>query len=179
MLVHYDNLGYRNWATGIRENLFLNGFGYVWEAQCVNHPKLFLIQYLNRLKDQYMQIWRSRCETNKKLSLYLQYKTTFTKETYVSLINIAKFRSLFASFRGSSHSLSIETGRHHGIERDNRICPYCDCYVEDEYHFVMICPLYNNIRSNYIRNYFTANPSVEEFCSLMSSNDKDLHNLAM
>ena len=87
--------------------------------------------------------------------------------------------SLFASFRGSSHSLSIETGRHHGIERDNRICPYCDCYVEDEYHFVMICPLYNNIRSNYIRNYFTANPYVENVCSLMSSNDKDLHNLAM
>ena len=97
-----------------------------------------------------MQIWRSRCEINKKLSLYVQFKTTFTKENYVSVINIAKFRSLFASFRGSSHSLSIETGRHYSIERENRMCPYCDCYIEDEYHFVMTCPLYSNLRSNYI-----------------------------
>ena len=33
MLVYYDNLGYENWVTDVKRNLYSNGIGYIWEAQ--------------------------------------------------------------------------------------------------------------------------------------------------
>ena len=43
----------------------------------------------------------------------------------------------------------IEKGRHlkPKLERDNRKCPYCVECVEDECHFIIQCPLYNNNRN--------------------------------
>jgi hypothetical protein len=48
----------------------------------------------------------------------------------------------------------IEKGRHFGIKREFRDCPYCDGCVEDEYHFMLLCPLYSNIRCKYIPNTY-------------------------
>ena len=41
MLMYFDNLGFNNWASDVRLNLYRNGFGYVWEEQIVISPKLF------------------------------------------------------------------------------------------------------------------------------------------
>ena len=54
MLLYYDRIGYKNWVTNVRCNLYTNGFGYIWEAQNVVNPKLFLLQYVQKLKDQFM-----------------------------------------------------------------------------------------------------------------------------
>lgn len=56
MLKVYDNLGYVNWATNVRLNLYKNGFGYIWESQCVVDKEIFLCDYKQRLKDQYIQM---------------------------------------------------------------------------------------------------------------------------
>jgi hypothetical protein len=34
----------------------------------------------------------------------------------------------------------IELGRHNKTDINNRICPLCKNGVEDEYHFIMLCP---------------------------------------
>jgi hypothetical protein len=80
---------------------------------------------------------------NKKLTYYSSYKTRFTVEYYVHVLDIVNFRKCFASFRCSVHNLLIETGRHYGLNREERICPYCET-VEDEFHLMLICPLYND-----------------------------------
>ena len=49
MLRHYDRLGYKNWVTDLRHNLYNNGFGYVWEAQGVASSTLFVYEYIQRL----------------------------------------------------------------------------------------------------------------------------------
>jgi hypothetical protein len=61
MLKNYDNMSYQNWATDVRVHLFSNGYGFVWNYQRVDNPKLFLLQYTQRLKDQYVQKWRNKC----------------------------------------------------------------------------------------------------------------------
>ena len=67
MLKHYDRLGYKKWVTDLRHNLYNNGFGYVWEAQGVASSTLFVYEYIQRLKDQYVQNWRTKCSDNSKL----------------------------------------------------------------------------------------------------------------
>ena len=84
------------------------------------------------------------------------------------------------NFRCSSHGLMIEKGRYYGLERDFRCCPYCEVLVEDEYHFLLICPLYTEIREKFLPNTFTNQPSEDKFLKLMSSgNETVIRNCAM
>ena len=129
----------------------------IYIVTAVDNVKLLVFMYTNRLKGQYLHIWRARCIENKKLSLYTHYKTNLTTEPYVDVLDIAKFRKGFASFRCSVHNLSIETGRHYGIQRE---IPYCECYIEDEFHFLLICPLYTVIRNVYIAKYYREYPTI-------------------
>ena len=60
-----------------------------------------------------------------------------------------KLRISLSKLRLSSHKLLIETGRYgrNRIERAERhCCIYNSTDLEDEYHFVIICPVYENIR---------------------------------
>ena len=54
--------------------------------------------------------------------------------------------------RLSSHSLSMETGRYQGINTVNRLCQFCKSDVEDEFHFVLKCPVYDCFRKLYVKS---------------------------
>ena len=180
MLLHLDNLGYSNWVTAVRLNLSSNGYGYIWENQHVDNEKNFLYHYTQRLKDQYIQKWRAGCIDSIKLSNYYGYKEFFCCESYIELINIDKFRSCLANFRSGSHSLMSEKGRYDDVPREFRFCVYCDGIVEDEIHFLLICPLYSNLREVYIDDRFTSNANTWSFLRIMSCrNEIVIRNLAM
>ena len=72
MMKFFDSVGHKNWVTSVRTNLYQNGFGYVWELQTVDRPKLFVYEYVERLKDQYKQEWMSQCALYAKLIDYTQ-----------------------------------------------------------------------------------------------------------
>jgi len=180
MLMHYDRLGYTNWVTYLRTNLYENGFGYIWESQYVPNHHLFLSEYIQRLKDQYIQNWRTSCLDKSKLKHYVGFKQDFITEKYLFVIDIAKFRACMVNFRSSAHCLMIEKGRHHSISSEFRTCPYCEGCIEDEFHFILVCPLYNNLRDKYISDTYAKHQSVDTFYRLMSSIDTDnIRNLAM
>lgn len=181
MLMLYDENGYENWATYIRTNLYSNGFGYVWESQSVQNEKMFLSEYVTRLKDQYLQVWSDLCVNNNKLNkFYVFIKPTFGFEMYVNCLEFTKFKRCMANFRSSSHSLMIEKGRHIGLPRDERFCLYCKNIVEDEYHFVFICPLYTELRNTYLPKKYFSVPTLNRFHNLMASTNVNImRNLAM
>ena len=179
MLVHYDNIGHINWVTNVRNHLFLNGFGYVWLQQSVGDEKLFLANYFERLKNQYSQIWHMNCNNNRKLIVYKDFKDTFGREFYVSIIDVGKFRTALAKLRCSSHNLMIEYG-YYNIAIEERLCVYCETITEDEYHFLMICPLYAELRNKFISQHFTNNACMNSFYRLMKcENETQIKNLAM
>ena len=83
------------------------------------------------------------------------------------------FRRALTRFRISAHSQAIETGRHHNIERSNRKCIYCYMNViESEFHFMLICPLYAELRSKYLNRYYCRWPTVHKFHKLMNKQSK-------
>ena len=78
----------------------------------------------------------------------------------------------------------IETGWHKNIPRDQRNCPICKLQfgqktdIKDEYHFILICLTYRDLRKKLIKKFYWSNPSVYKFVHLLSANNvKDLCNL--
>ncbi len=64
-----------------------------------------------------------------------------------------KHRSYLAQYRCGILPLSIETGMWESMPLEDRICKMCDCLVvEDEYHFIFHCSLYNNIRYSFVQH---------------------------
>ena len=123
------------------------------------------------LEDQYIQNWYASVRETSKLEYYCQFKTSFCFEKYLDVIQNDLVRKQLSRFRLSSHSLEIEVGRYHGTARENRICKLCNGnMIESEYHFMLSCPFYRNIRNKYLRS--TSWPSQRRFISLMSSQNK-------
>lgn len=88
----------------------------------------------------------------------------FCMQSYLLiLIYLKKFRRYITKYtcRSKSHSLAIESGRYKNIARNDRKCTFCyHKDIEDVFHFLLKCPLYNSFRSRYIKNYYVKKPSV-------------------
>ena len=118
-----------------------------------------------------MQTWRENISNMPKLEYYLKFKTEFEMEQYLQKLHNKELRITFTKFRLSSHNLNIETGRYKGVERNNRICQCCNLeVVESEYHFLLICPKYAEIRKKYLNQ--TSWQTIEKFTRLMSTKSK-------
>ena len=82
-------------------------------------------------------------------------KCTFDRADYLQVLENRMFRNVTAELRLSSHTLFVETGRHRQIPRQDRKYILCNIDdVEDEYHVILICPFYNNIRITHIPSLF-------------------------
>jgi hypothetical protein len=76
-------------------------------------------------------------------------------ETYISDIRNISHRNILTRFRTSNHKLHIETGRYTRpiTPVENRICSNCNSKsVEDEIHFLMYCPKFENHSWEDLRN---------------------------
>ena len=62
----------------------------------------------------------------------------------------------------------IEKGRYSGIARSDRICMPCQLSVEGEYHFVLICDIYKDLRDKCLPRQIVQSPSVFKFNRLLS-----------
>ena len=58
-------------------------------------------------------------------------------------------------------TLEIELGRYKGLERDDRLCPFCDV-MESEEHAIYTCTAYDTIRKDYDK-LLIENPSLAMF----------------
>ena len=88
-------------------------------------------------------------------------------------LNNDSLRKWFSSFRLSLNNLDIETGRYNDIGRSNRFCKLCNQHVvETEYHFLLCCTKYTDIRNKYLGHQ--AWPSLNKFNSIIASKNKSL-----
>lgn len=133
-----------------------------------------------RIRDNHLQKWYSEINNSRKLETYALFKHDLELEKYLQLPIPIKYKTALAKFRISAHSLSIETGRYDNTPRENRLCRLCNLrQVENEYHFLIVCPQYRELRIKYLKPYFCHWPTIQKFETLKSSvSQKSLINLA-
>ena len=88
----------------------------------------------------------------KKCFLYKHIIDRISLQHYLKKCIPKKYVKYITMLRLSSHFLSMETGRYQGINTVNRLCQFCKSDVEDEFHFVLKCPLYDCFRKLYIKS---------------------------
>ena len=169
-----------NWALLVKKLLSNLGFYEVWLQQNVGDVNIFLILAKQRLKDNFVQKWNEELNQSSRAIFYRSI-ANFEFSAYLDIITVRKFRFALAKLRTSSHRLEVEMGRWARPERiafENRKCKHCQI-LEDEYHFILECPLYSNIRTLYVKRYFYTRPNMFKLTELMSSNSKkQIRNLA-
>ena len=169
-----------NWASLVKHLLLSLGFHEVWLAQGVGNYNAFMTIFKQRLTDTFIQNWHSRLHSSTRAVFYRSV-AVFQFQPYLEKINISKFQKVFSRLRMSSHRLEIEAGRWarpNSIPLDERKCRTCNA-IEDEYHFVIACSLFKEIRSKFIHKYYWKRPSMFKFVDLTnSSNQKTIRNLS-
>ena len=159
-----------NWASLVRHLLMSLGFYNVWLNQGVGNKNVFISLFKQRLTDTFIQNWQSRLN-NSTRAIFYKAIAIFRFQPYLENINILKFNQAFSKLRVASHRLEIEAGRWvrpNRIAVDERKCTFCQT-IEDEYHFVIECAMYSQLRKQYIPRYFWNRPSMFKFTELINT----------
>ncbi len=87
--------------------------------------------------------WNTNVNSKPKLRTYKTLKSSIQPELYVTCHLSRIKRSLTAQQRAGILPLNIELGRFRNIKLEDRICSLCHPNViEDEFHFILQCPLF-------------------------------------
>ena len=141
------------WSQKIKRVLDQIGLGYLWTKAHENDIEILNI-IKQRLKDIELQRWLSdvnsdvRKDANQKSKLrtYRKFKAieNYECEDYLRQVTNIRHWITLTKLRLSNHKLAIETGRYVRPYKkpEEGICPTCKKDVEDEIHFLTLCPAY-------------------------------------
>ncbi len=168
----WANIG---WIRSIKDVLDHTGLSLIWNYHFVDNSRNLSSIIENNLKDQFLQQWNSDREMSNKGKMYLSIKQDFAMEEYLRVLpsNLSRY---LCWFRTANHKLSVETGRWNKIDYDLRKCDMCTSNeIGDEYHTLLKCSAFANIRDTFIPKYFSKYPSKLKFQILMTeTRDKKL-----
>ena len=169
-----------NWFSSVKWALEAIGLSTLW-----NNPSSLSPDQVNKVvKDKVLKIfqsfWQSELTSahqgslrHSKLRTYKTFKSQLKQEKYLSVSMNFKYRKTMCKFRCNDHTLLIETGRHKGLDVNDRICKNCSLgLVEDEVHFLLVCPAYSVPRSDLLSHTSVESLTTNlQFQKIMSSND--------
>ena len=106
-------------------------------------------------------------------AITLFFKPTFGLEKY--LVNLPFcYRVALTKIRTANHKLPIEKGRYRNIPREERKCTLCNLdKVGDEFHFILECPMLNELRLKYIPQFYFRRPNFYKYSQLLSIQSKN------
>ena len=107
------------------------------------------------------------------MQMYIGFKSSLYPEKYLSLSINFKFRQILACFRTSCLPLGVEEGRCTGVMYNERYCRVCNVQkVEDEYHFLLECSVYRDLRCMYLPDYLFRQPNPCTFHRMLRLTDE-------
>ena len=160
-----------SWAGHVRKELQQCGLSEIWVNQLLIDIPSNLIK--QRITDQYKQLCYSIINISSRLTTYSSFKSDFSFEPYLQALSNPRFLMALTKFRVSAHYLAIETGQHTGTERSMRKCVLCNInVVESEFHFMLVCPFYSELRNQYLPRYYNHWPTLQKFEDLISKQSK-------
>ena len=144
----YDNcekLGHKNLVYFVKKYLSELWFFFLenWDRQIINKSSLLCIK--QRIFENVTQSLYADIENSKKRIFYNYLIDGLHIQHYLKKAIPSKYEKKNSSkLRLSSHTLAIVTGRYNKTNRNDRRCFNCSDYVEDEFHFILVCPKYND-----------------------------------
>ena len=85
-------------------------------------------------------------QNKSKLRTLRFLKQTWNLEDYLLTVGNIADRTALCKFRLSDHSLMVEKGRHDNLNKSDRMCPFCPGQIENEFHFLLKCSTYTNLK---------------------------------
>ena len=173
----YDTLSLikgRNWVKKVKALLERLGLANFWLAQRVDNENHFFRLVKQRLIDNFLQNWRARVYQSTRIELFCGIlEPDFCTPIYLYMIP-ENLRIHMSRIRCGSHRLEIETGRYRNLDRNQRLRQICNGdAVEDELHFILVCPLYNEARNRLIPLYFCDHPTKYNLYQLFKSRSRE------
>ena len=176
-----DNPNKKNWCSLLKHLLCTLGFYDAWFFQTVGDVKVFLFQVKHRITDQFLQNWTGRLNESSRAMFY-RHISTFTFQVYLNIVSVKNIRVSLTKLRVSSHRLCIETGRWNkpvSTPVNERKCLICK-ELEDEFHFILQCNMYKELRKRYIPEYYYKRPNMLKLSELFKTkNERILRNLGL
>ena len=127
----------------------------------------------------YDRFWSNEISKSSKAISFNNFKTNIALEPHLTLNFNLKHKIALSRFRLSNHALMIEKGRHLKIDKNERKCIFCENEIENEKHFLIICPIYSagrksleNICNEICTRYEHLNENQKFIYIMSNENDK-------
>ena len=135
--------------------------------------KVFYPLVKSTLKDLFLQKWANDVEQSKKCFYYRHFYARPTFQKYLKILPESAWIPIL-KFKTSNHKLPIEiySWKVTFKDRNKRFCTMCNTGdIGDEYHYLLVCPLFQEARIKFIPKSFYVKPSVFKFLQLINSEE--------
>ena len=161
------------WIKFVKNLLCSLGFPVIWYSQSFINANWIVKAVNQKLKDVFIQLWRSKIGIESDSNIYRVFKVNFEQSPYIKLLSINLCKT-FLRYRTRNHRLPTEIGRWRGIPYNDRLCNFCQQTIGDEYHTVLECPHFITERRKYVKRQFYNHPNTLKFESLMNCTNKNV-----
>ena len=142
--------------------------------QGFGNVNLFIHILKERLNDNFIQNWNSELIESLRVRTYVLF-CIFRLQPYLTCMMLEKFRISLSRLRMSSRRWQKPTA----ISFNERKWTLC-LKLEDEFHFLLECSLYKDLRNKYVKKYSWKNTNMLTFIELTTSeNETVIKNLSM
>ena len=180
MLYDLDARGKINWASSIRSALFRYGFVDVWINQGVQDVNHFLKVFRERLIESRWQEWNVHMVTSDRFSFYRMFSVRHDVKCYLRLHMNRHLKFIMTRFRLGISEIAVHHYRYRTAVAGDYICPLCNVHQENEVHFVLHCPVLDDLRQQLIPAKYHRQPCLFKLVMLMASENEDtVRNLAL
>jgi len=166
------------WIAKVKEILDKSGLSNVWDQPEHVNSKWFKECIELRLSDIDKQNLHAEITRNRLCTNYRIFKQTLGLERHLVVLDFIDRKNL-SRFRCGIHRLPIAEGRF--IPNQTiKMCNMCNSQDQgDEYHYILVCPAFNDLRKMYLKQYYTVRPNVLKMSQLFNvTSTKQLANLA-
>ena len=111
---------------------------------------IFNMIFKRLMGTSYQEAFKDINRDGSKLRTFAKLKTAIGITKYLTHSRHIDSRIALTKIRLSNHDLMIEKGRHLGINKTERFCPFCTDIVESEEHFLLHCTTLSPLRATLI-----------------------------
>jgi hypothetical protein len=174
--MHVCNLHKNAFLSGVESILNEIGMSNIWlfQGACDVNFVWFKDKIKRCLKDQYLQSWYTHVNEDPICFNYRMFKDVFGPDPYLTVLPHNCMIAML-KFRTTNNSVPVNKLRYSRVVRNERICRKCLLNeIGDEFHYLFVCPFFNNIRVECLPRYFWVRPNAQKFGLLFSSRNKKL-----